>query len=499
MKKRIITLLLTAALILTLFPATAAAARTYEVGDSTYAFSEAGLNAAIAAASDGDTIQFKTSGTITLTADMSINKSITLALNNSITLNLNGHKIDFTGSFGEVQISSASTIQGPGTITTKRFITVSGGSTLTVQGGAVIEGTGTWQPLMNSGTVSMTGGTLRQMNGNYVFLNSSSGTATFENVTIETSNKSGSVIWAADNSTLTLNNCTTRNNYSGTMSGTMPSVIYVTHSAAVTLNGGSVTAPAGATKPAITVGSDATLTNNGAAITGDVIKLGDLSVSVSSGAGKVTLAPQTAESGVKYYYKTTAADDTAAKPSEYGRLVFNAAGWTAFSTATDIATASTATVYVQVMKVGYGEQIIYGWGQGSATPTAAPTPTPTPTPAPAPTPTSAPTPAPTASIYVNGRTTLTPSVSGGTWHYDSKYIMLTDNGNGTVAIKGLKAGTTTVTYTAGGVTETFTVTIKASKLPATGQDFMWVWALGAAAAAVFGSTCLMLRKKRNHA
>ena len=353
MKKRLITLLLTAALILTLFPATAAAATVYEVGDSTYAFSEDGLNAAIDAASDYDTIQFKTSGTITLTADMSINKSITLDLNKSITLDLNGHKIDFTGSYGAVQISSASTIQGPGTISTKRFINVYSGSTLTVQGGAVIEGTASWQPLINAGTVSMTNGTLRNTNGNYVLLNSSSGTATFDGVTIETSNASGSVIWAADDSTLTLNNCTTKNNFSGTMSGTLPSVIYVTDSAAVTLNGGSVTAPAGSTKPAITVDSDATLTNNGATITnGYVLKLGDLSVSVSSGAGKVTLAPQTAEPGVTYYYKTTAADDTAAKPSEYGTFAFNAAGWTAFSTATDIATASTATVYVQVVKVG---------------------------------------------------------------------------------------------------------------------------------------------------
>jgi LPXTG-motif cell wall-anchored protein len=334
----------------------------------------------------------------------------------------------------------------------------------------------------------MTDGALRQKNGNYVFLNSSSGTASFDNVTIETSNGSGSVIWAADYSTLTLNNCTTRNNFSGTMSGTLPSVIYVTHSAAVTLNDGSVTAPAGSTKPAIKVGSDATLINNGAVINGYVIKLGGLSVSVSSGAGKVTLAPQTAEPGVTYYYKTTAADDTAAKPSEYGTFAFNAAGWTAFSTATDIATASTATVYVQVVKVGYSDHIIYGWGQGSATPTAAPAPTPTATASPI---------VHTASIYVNGRTTLTASVSGGTWSYDSAYLALTDKNNGTATIKGLKAGTTTVTYTAGNITETFTVTIIKSELPATGQDFTWVWAFGAAAVVVLGYA--YLRKKRNHA
>jgi LPXTG-motif cell wall-anchored protein len=337
----------------------------------------------------------------------------------------------------------------------------------------------------NYGTLLMTGGVLRQTNGSYALLNA--GTATFDDVTIETSNGSGSVIWA-NNGTLTLNNCTTTNNFSGTMTGTLPSVILVSNSAAVILNGGSVTAPVGGALPAILVYKNATLTNNGAAISGGyVTKISDLSVSVSSGAGKVTLAQQTAEPGVTYYYKTTAADDTAAKPSY--DTDFNSTGWTAFSTATDIGTASTATVYVQVVKVGDSAHRIYGWGQGSATPAAAPTPTPTP----------APTPTARSSIYVNGRTTLTASVSGGTWSYDNAYLKLTDNGDGTATIKGLKAGTTTVTYTLDSVAETFTVTIKASELPATGQDFMEVWAFGAAAVAVLGYAYLMLRRKRSHA
>ena len=271
---------------------------------------------------------------------------------------------------------------------------------------------------------------------------------------------------------------------------------------------------------------NATLTNNGAAITGGyVIKHSDLSVSVSSGAGKVTLAQQTAEPGVTYYYKTTATDDTAAKPSYDAE--FNSTGWTAFSTATDIGTASTATIYVQVVKVGDSTHRIYGWGQGSATPTAAPTPTPTatptatptptptatptatpvpstsPTPTPMPTatpmPTVTPTPAQTASVYVSGRTTLTASVLGGTWSYEKAYLKLTDSGDGTATIKGLKAGTTTVTYTADSFVETFTITIKASELPATGQNFIWVWAFGAAAAAVMGYAYLILRRKSNHA
>ena len=481
MKKRLLALLLTAALILTWLPATAKAATVLEVGGSTYALSEIGLNNAIDHANNGDTIKFTASGTITLTAHIMINKSI--------TLDLNGQTIDFaTGDFNRVilpQVPSVSvTIQGPGNITTYNDIFVFSGSTLTVQGGAVIEGAEGSPTVTNHGTVSMTGGELRQKKGKTVLVNS--GTATFDTVKIETSNESGYVIWA-NNGTLTLDNCTTINNFTGTMTGAGPSVILVANSAAVTLINGSVTAPAGSTLPAILVHKKATLTNNGAAISGGyVIKHSDLSVSVSSGAGKVTLAPQTAEPGVTYYYKTTAADDTAGKPSY--DTDFNPAGWTVFSAAMDIATASTATVYVQVVKVGDSTHRIYGWGQGSAVPIPAPEPTPTASPI-----------VHNASIYVNGRTTLTASVSGGTWQYDSKYIKLTDNGNGTVAIKGLKAGTTTVTYTAGGVTETFTVTIKASKLPATGQDFVWVWALAIAAAAVFGCTCLMLRKKRNHA
>ena len=240
MKKRLLALLLTAALILTLLPATASAASVLEVGGSgSYAMDEAGLNAAISAANDGDTIKFMAGGTITLTANIMINKSI--------TLDMNGHTIDIaTGAFNRVilpQVPSVSvTIQGPGTITTGNDIFVYSGSTLTVQGGAIIEGTGSSQVVSNYGTLLMTGGALRQTNGKYVLLNA--GTATFDDVTIETSNGSGYVIWA-NNGTLTLNNCKTRNNFSGTMPGPWPSAILVANSAAVALNDGSVTAPGG--------------------------------------------------------------------------------------------------------------------------------------------------------------------------------------------------------------------------------------------------------------
>lgn len=364
MKKRLLSILLTFCLALTLLPVTAeAVGSTLEVGEGgTYALTEAGLNAAISAASDGDTIQFITGGTIAMTADITINKSITLDLNGQ-TVGLNSST---TFDFLSIPNGYSVTVKGPGTITTNTCIEVKNTATLTVQGGAVIEGTGDWQTLINYGTVSMAGGALRQTNGNYALQNS--GTTTFTDVTIETSNASGPVIWAAEG-TLTLNNCTTRNNFSGTMTGTLPSVIYVTGSSAVTLNGGSVTAPAGSTLPAIEAISATTFTNNGAIITnGYVKKLGDLPVSVSCGADKVTLASQTPEAGVTYYYKTTTTDDTANKPASYGSAAFNSAGWTAFSAATDIPMTGAATVYVQVVKVGDSEQKIYGWGQGNATP-----------------------------------------------------------------------------------------------------------------------------------
>ena len=274
-------------------------------------------NAAIADASNGDTIKFTAGGTIALSADIIINKSVTLDLNGQ-TVDLN-----FSSIFDSISIPNgySVTVKGPGTITTNTYI--ENAATLTVQGGAVIEGTGGWQTLRNYGAVSMTDGALRSTNGKSVLVNDDSGAATFDTVTIETSSASELVIWTLG--TLTLNNCTTRNNFSGTMTRTNASVISVSNSGVMTLNGGSVIAPAGSAKPAIVASSATTLTNNGATITGGYVKkLGGLSVSVSSGAGKVTLTPQSAEPGVTYYYKTTAADDTAGKPSY--NTAFHSAG-----------------------------------------------------------------------------------------------------------------------------------------------------------------------------
>jgi uncharacterized repeat protein (TIGR02543 family)/LPXTG-motif cell wall-anchored protein len=87
-------------------------------------------------------------------------------------------------------------------------------------------------------------------------------------------------------------------------------------------------------------------------------------------------------------------------------------------------------------------------------------------------------------IFTGGRVTLTPSLAGGEWTYDSAYFTR-DGGMFTA----LKAGTSTITYTVSGASTTYDVTIEASGLPETGQDFTWVWLLAAgavlAAAGVF--------------
>lgn len=62
-------------------------------------------------------------------------------------------------------------------------------------------------------------------------------------------------------------------------------------------------------------------------------------------------------------------------------------------------------------------------------------------------------------IYVGENITLTPSVAGGAWTFDSAYFSLAGN-----TFTALKAGTSTVTYTAGGVSASYTVTAEANNI-----------------------------------
>ena len=82
-------------------------------------------------------------------------------------------------------------------------------------------------------------------------------------------------------------------------------------------------------------------------------------------------------------------------------------------------------------------------------------------------------------IYVGGRITITPSISGGTWDFDE--ALLSREGN---TFTGLKAGAARITYTAGAQSAHADITIREAELPATGQDFsaaLWLLVLAALA------------------
>ncbi len=145
------------------------------------------------------------------------------------------------------------------------------------------------------------------------------------------------------------------------------------------------------------------------------------------------------------------------------------------------------------------------------TPTASNTPTASPTPAPSTDPSSSPGktagpgansgPAITISgipdsgtLFVGGRIKLIPSVSGGMWIYDHSLLSLTKNSDGTVTMKGLKEGTTTLVYTVGYVSIQITVTILAAGLPQTGQDFTSAWVLLILTTCVFMAAIVVARK-----
>ena len=92
-------------------------------------------------------------------------------------------------------------------------------------------------------------------------------------------------------------------------------------------------------------------------------------------------------------------------------------------------------------------------------------------------------------IYKGGRVTLTPNISDGTWDYDTS--LLSRSGN---TFTALKAGTTTVTYTVGQQSKSFTVTIQQSEVPDTGQDFTWMWVCGGAALMFLAAGILVRRR-----
>lgn len=88
----------------------------------------------------------------------------------------------------------------------------------------------------------------------------------------------------------------------------------------------------------------------------------------------------------------------------------------------------------------------------------------------------------TYTMYTNGRVTWNPTPTGGTWTWDENFFSATFNSPATFT--ALKAGTSTITYTVNGVSQSITVTISESELPSTGQDFIWAYVLAMLSAAV---------------
>lgn len=81
----------------------------------------------------------------------------------------------------------------------------------------------------------------------------------------------------------------------------------------------------------------------------------------------------------------------------------------------------------------------------------------------------------TYTMYRGGRVTWDPQPSGGVWNWDHSFFSATFNSPATFT--ALKTGTSTITYTAGGAAQSITVTIRKSVLPQTGQNGTLPWAL----------------------
>lgn len=100
------------------------------------------------------------------------------------------------------------------------------------------------------------------------------------------------------------------------------------------------------------------------------VSIPELTVNLTAGSGKVTLAPQAGDG--TFYYKKTESDDSNNKPA-YDTTT-DLIGWTALTEATDIEGPNGTAIYVQVAKVD--DSKFKAWGQASATPKADPAPGP---------------------------------------------------------------------------------------------------------------------------
>ncbi len=99
-------------------------------------------------------------------------------------------------------------------------------------------------------------------------------------------------------------------------------------------------------------------------------------------------------------------------------------------------------------------------------------------------------------IFTGGRITLTPNVPGGVWDVDGSYLTETEE----FTFQGKSAGTTRVTYTVGGASVFYDVTIAASELPQNGQETALPFALMLGGGIAFLAALLLgTRRKKNNA
>ncbi len=93
-------------------------------------------------------------------------------------------------------------------------------------------------------------------------------------------------------------------------------------------------------------------------------------------------------------------------------------------------------------------------------------------------------------MFVGGRVVWEPLPEGGTWEWDESYFSATFNSPATFT--ALRSGTSVITYTVNGVSQSITVTVRDANMPGTGQDMTYVYVL--AGLAVFFAVSGLLYK-----
>lgn len=105
---------------------------------------------------------------------------------------------------------------------------------------------------------------------------------------------------------------------------------------------------------------------------------------------------------------------------------------------------------------------------------------------------------PTNNVLKDGQSfTLTANISNGTWNYDAAYWDKKDNDNGSVTFTAKKLGTTTISYTVNGQTESRSITITSSATAQTGDDFLPIIGIGGVLLGLAGIVIVFIMRKKN--